>query len=368
MRQPVYEGFPAVYRWAMTDTLPPLAPWEERAIAFFGSWMLFGLYLDGWAHSVEKPESFFTPWHLVLYSGFVAAVAYFGWRGLRGAEGGPGDRLMRAGLVLFIAGAVGDGAWHEIFGVEVDLEALLSPTHLALMTGGLLMLSGPVRSAIIRADREPTRASFFPTLVCLTLVVGLTSFFTMYLSAFEFGGLHSGGNEFSEVHGVAAVLVTNAILLGATFVAIRSWRTPFGTFTFMYGLVAFAMVAMSSFAFPLHVVAAAVGGLSADIAADRLRPGPGRVAQTRVFGVLVPLVLWCAWLVAVKLTGGITWAVELWTGTVVLAMVSGLGLSALVFERGAVTREMLPATPPETAVLAETPRATSSDAGSARPL
>ena len=48
---------------------------DERAVAFFGTWMLFGLFLDGWAHQAEKPETFFSPWHGILYSGFVAAVA-----------------------------------------------------------------------------------------------------------------------------------------------------------------------------------------------------------------------------------------------------------------------------------------------------
>ncbi len=54
---------------------------EERAIAFFGTWMICGLFLDGWAHGAQKPETFFSPWHAVLYSGFVAAVAWFAFTG-----------------------------------------------------------------------------------------------------------------------------------------------------------------------------------------------------------------------------------------------------------------------------------------------
>ncbi|MGH2684632.1 MAG: hypothetical protein ACRDJP_04095, partial [Actinomycetota bacterium] len=103
---------------------------EEVAIAFFGSWMLTGLFLDGWAHQVEKPETFFSPWHGVLYSGFAAAVVWFGIDGIRSGQKlrdavlGPTDRLVALGLGLFVTGAVGDGLWHEIFGIEVDLEAL----------------------------------------------------------------------------------------------------------------------------------------------------------------------------------------------------------------------------------------------------
>ena len=35
-----------------------------------------------------------------------------------------------------------DLAWHELFGFEVDVESLLSPTHLLLRAAGLLMLGG----------------------------------------------------------------------------------------------------------------------------------------------------------------------------------------------------------------------------------
>ena len=47
---------------------------DEAVYMLCGLWMITGLYIDGWAHGAEKPETFFTPWHLVLYSGFGAAV------------------------------------------------------------------------------------------------------------------------------------------------------------------------------------------------------------------------------------------------------------------------------------------------------
>lgn len=45
----------------------------------FGIWMIIGLFLDGWSRNQDKPETFFTPWHGVLYSGFGAAIAWFVW-------------------------------------------------------------------------------------------------------------------------------------------------------------------------------------------------------------------------------------------------------------------------------------------------
>jgi hypothetical protein len=37
-----------------------------------------------------------------------------------------------------------------LFGIKVDLEALLSPTHLLLAVGGALISTGPLRTALNR--------------------------------------------------------------------------------------------------------------------------------------------------------------------------------------------------------------------------
>jgi hypothetical protein len=310
---------------------------DEIAIAFFGTWMVTGLFLDGWAHNADKPETFFSPWHGVLYSGFGAAVAYFGLQDLvlRRSRRLQLGSLVTFGFALFVAGAMGDFVWHEIFGIEVDLEALLSPTHLALMIGGLLMLSGPVRVAWERDERAPSLRRFFPTLVAVTLMVGVASFFTMYFSAFRFGGLHSAIGrpdfaEFQQLHGIGSVLVTNALLVGMTLAVRRRWQTPFGSFTFLYGAVAFATAGLDAFEFPKVIVAAFVAGILTDVAASRLDPSVERLRASRAFGALVPLFLWGTWLIAERFSNGISWTVELWVGVVILAIVSGLALSVLV--------------------------------------
>src|SRR6266702_774121 len=37
--------------------------------------------------------------------------------------------------------------WHIAFGVEADVESLISPSHLVLAVGSTLMLTGPLRAA-----------------------------------------------------------------------------------------------------------------------------------------------------------------------------------------------------------------------------
>ena len=52
-------------------------------------WVLLGVFLDAWAHNnLAQLETFFTPWHAVLYSGFVALAGWSCWILWRGVRDG----------------------------------------------------------------------------------------------------------------------------------------------------------------------------------------------------------------------------------------------------------------------------------------
>ena len=63
-------------------------------------------------------------------------------------------------FVAFAFAGVGDGIWHTLFGVEEDTAALLSPTHLALMIAGIVLVTGPLRERSTSTDDG--WASFWP--------------------------------------------------------------------------------------------------------------------------------------------------------------------------------------------------------------
>jgi hypothetical protein len=292
------------------------------AIAVFGTWMIIGLMLDGWAHNTSKPETFFSPWHGILYSGFGAAVIWFTWDGRRRDRAEtPGDRLMTVGIILFAVGAAGDGVWHQIFGIEVNLEALLSPTHLLLLIGGFLMVTTPVRLAWhdLDADPSPTFAAFLPQVITLTLATALVLFFTQYLSAFE--GIAFERGELRQVEGLASVLATNLILMFPVIHVLRRFRPPVGTFTVLFTTVAVMATALNGFDLIELAAPALLAGVLADALASRV---PDRV----LIGV-VPAVLWLGFFAVENLGDPIVWSAELWTGSIVLASVSALLLSSL---------------------------------------
>jgi hypothetical protein len=304
-----------------------------------------GLFLDGWAH-VNQPglETFFSPWHGVFYLGFVVSTVVMARLVARHQTGrfDPGRvpvgyGLGLVGVALVVAGGVADGIWHTMFGVEVGVAALLSPSHLLLLGGGLLMLTGPVRSAWSSPDL-PARAAavaLLPALWATALTAAVVLFFFQYLSAFvtrapAMAEADGPAGLLTTIAGVASVLVTNLILLGPVLLLARRWRLPFGTVAMIATGGALGITALREFTLGALVPAMLAGGLATDVLIARLAPRPDRPGRFRAVAAVAPLLLWGAWLAAYALAYGVAWPPELWAGVLGMASLSGVGLSVLV--------------------------------------
>ncbi len=273
---------------------PRVSAQENLVTVALGAWLILGLFVDGWAHNNAKPESFFTPWHGLFYSGFVTTAAWM-WSLYQRHGGVPaGYGLGLIGVGAFAAGGIGDLVWHSVFGIEVDLEALLSPTHLVLFASALLVLSSPLRAAWSEPDDgHPPLARFLPTLLSATLVTATVAFFLMELSPFLTNAATAspyrfiagnvdpdiGGWLVDEIRleGFASILLTTLVLMGPTLALLRRWRTPPATFTILFTTVAGLVSALQGFRLGVTVFAAVAGGFAADMLPSRSsRPGPPR--------------------------------------------------------------------------------------------
>src|SRR5688572_21286684 len=166
----------------------------DWAVTALSAWLVGGLYLDVWAHNHDAGvESFFTPWHAVFYSGFLAVAAYLlgTWvknigRGYSWKRAVPrGYTLSLLGVAIFAAGGLFDMLWHLAFGVEVSVEALLSPSHLLLALGIVLIVSGPFRAAWKRTAGTPTGlVALLPMLLSITFVLSVFAGLTEYAHPF----------------------------------------------------------------------------------------------------------------------------------------------------------------------------------------
>jgi len=86
------------------------------------------------------------------------------------------------GAGIFAVGGILDLIWHTLFGIEVDVQALLSPTHLILATGLFLMITGPLRAGWQRRrdERVLSWTTGAPVVLTLALVLSLLMFFTQF--------------------------------------------------------------------------------------------------------------------------------------------------------------------------------------------
>jgi hypothetical protein len=314
-----------------------------------GFWLLGGLFIDGWAHNTNTlVESFFTPWHAAFYSGYAAStlwLCWLVWRGLRAGKAGlaaipRGYELGLVGAGIFGLGGLGDMTWHLIFGIEQSIEALLSPTHLLLFAGLVLIFSCPLRSAwLSRApgSATPTLRAFLPTLLSLAATMSVCTFLGGYFwavldfhhHAARVNSLTGRTLRMSQELGITSILLTNALLIAPLLFALRRWHLPFGSITFLFTFNTILMNGFDNFDKKETILVALLAGLIADGLVQRLRPAYDRPAALRLFAALVPLAFWSLYFAEEHLRWGVGWSPEFWGGAIVLTVISGVGLALL---------------------------------------
>jgi hypothetical protein len=325
------------------------------------AWFQAGAYLDAWAHvHLTELESFFTPWHGVLYSGFFAVAALTAAPLLRRRAPGAawnealpaGYDLSLVGVLAFLLGGVLDMIWHIVFGIEADVEALLSPSHLVLAVGSTLILTGPLRSAWCRPEAGSWRAAM-PMMLSASFLLSSISFWTLYMhplsrpwaalgnkptvpglavvAADPIGTKDGliGALYIAHGMGVGAILLQSAVLTGLVLLVVRRWGgvLPAGGFTIALTLNAL----MLGFARDQLVLVPfiAMAGIATDGLVRWLRADTG-VGRLRALAVLVPCVYYACFFAGVAATKGVWWSVHLWTGAIVLAGLTGFLTSYLV--------------------------------------
>lgn len=304
------------------------------------TWLLVGVVIDGWAHQNRTlEETFFTPWHAIFYSGYFATlgwIAYLRIRRLRLHMGGaePAYGLAEVGLLVFALGGVADLIWHTAYGIEVDVEALVSPPHLVLLCGTFIILSTPFR-ANAEAHRRGLSLSSGPATLSIALSTGLVGFFLQYLNPLLISSMTNvpyneirradltpALEEFFvrqvQIRGIASVLVTSAVLAIATSQALRL-KGKF-TLTTVYVIFGILMGAQNGYKIPFGIVALLIAGALGDV----VRAGLQRLQYefrltVTIVAFVSSLTIGSGYFAALSMTFPIEWGPGLVGGSVVLA-------------------------------------------------
>jgi hypothetical protein len=309
----------------------------EWVVVVLCTWLLAGAYLDSWAHRhLASLETFFTPWHAVLYSGMFAILAFLAITALRNRGRGhsagqvlpAGYGLSLLGCVLFGVGGVIDMFWHLRFGIELSLAALISPPHLLLMASLALIVTGPLRAAWRRSGtRAPVTA-----VISASLLLSVFTFFDQFDQPLvnTWAAMQTARPDtmwYMQELGILGLMVQTALLTGVVLYLLSRFTLPFGSITLLVGLNGILLGALGQ-NFDLIAVAI-IGGLTADLVLVWLKPGPERVVALRVAAFVGPVGVTSLYLLFIELTRGVGWPIALWLGSIVVSGGIGVLLSYL---------------------------------------
>ncbi len=375
--RPPTDGFPAPVgrsRWHAS-------PRDDAISVFTGTWLATGLFVDGWAHNnLRSLETFFTPWHGLLYSGFLVTAAWYfglaarggrrlgnapslpglktltaggltgggltggeGWRGARAALDGRipvGYGWGVAAVFLFALGGLGDMTWHLAFGIEQGIDALFSPTHVVLALALVAILAAPFRAAWLSPGPRAVRSllEILPAIMSASLVASVVAFFFMHawptLRVFHAARPASpfplaGGDMRAAAitAGSSGMIVMTLVMVGAILWPLLRWRLPPGAATLTFTVIAALMAGIGGFAHWALILPQIATGIVADVLVHRFDPSPSRPFALRTFAIVVSLVLWVL-VLATDLQGrGIGWSREVVGGAVAWSCLAALALA-----------------------------------------
>ena len=172
-----------------------------------------GTSWDVTSHIMKEPETFFTPSHAVLYTGIGLLTLAAGIGGfllirskeIRRKSFATGFKLLIIGSMVSLTAGPSDFLWHEAFGVD----GLLSPPHLALITGMLInsiaVVLGLARMrhiGLTPSKEKIVRLAMIPAFAAL--------WFTMIWYVYMFSLPFSNGEDFkfNPNPNVAALIAT----------------------------------------------------------------------------------------------------------------------------------------------------------------
>ncbi len=311
-------------------------------------WVIIGVFVDVNAHNHgQVDDTFFTPWHFLLYSGVVANGLFFAIAQLRNVnQGYSWVRSLPSGYFLSLVGAIVfafaggfDFVWHSLFGFEANLEALLSPAHLLLAVGAVLFMIGPLRALWGRQEAQTGWRTLYPAIVSALITMALLTMFTQFANVMSqpemFAGRRApaGNSFFWDAVLAASVLIPTVIIMGTVLLLLRRWTLPVGAITFVLTVHAAMMlwlrIRQTGEFWPI-LLGAFLTGVVGDVMVLRWRPSVHNVGALRFFAFSLPLLYFLLFFIILLTTSGVWWSIHMWLGVTFMAGITGLGLSYLV--------------------------------------
>ncbi|MBM3905615.1 MAG: hypothetical protein FJ354_02885 [Thaumarchaeota archaeon] len=173
-------------------------------------------------HILNKPETFFAPPHLMLYSGVGLALIGFvalhlSWKKSgKDHRFGRGVKITTMGIAALLSAGPIDFAWHSAFG----LDGLLSPPHLVLIVGMSLTSIGALVNTKSLQKSKPSHLgiiiSFIPVWFSIT---GLFYSFSLPFSKTDYFDFNPNPLFAAGFASIAYPFLISTILVSSTIFA-----------------------------------------------------------------------------------------------------------------------------------------------------
>lgn len=188
-----------------------------------------GASWDITSHIMEEPETFFTPSHTVLYTGVGLLTAAAGISGIllikskepKGKSYAKAFKLLIIGTAISVLAGPSDFLWHEAFGVD----GLLSPPHLALITGMLINAVAVVVGLARIVVHIPSEKKRLIKLVMIPAFAALWFTTTWYVYMFSLPFSNGENFQFNLNSNIAATIAIVALPLFSSIIFVTASKT-----------------------------------------------------------------------------------------------------------------------------------------------
>lgn len=322
-----------VQRFAAAVSRPTVGHWLLMP-AFV--WFVGGLFLDGWAHNHGMVDNtFFTPWHAVFYSGYLAValvLTLLVWSSWVCGERWQQTLALPYRIAIlaapgFAMAGVADLWWHTTYGFESGIELLLSPPHLALATCMVCICIAPARTD----DPERSAIARIPALLSVICAWSVASFILQFNHPFgivwpEQTGIGETGVSVGMVGIVFHSVVTG--LVGAWLVARRF---AFGSLTFAVVLNALLVALMDDqYRFAVGVAGAALLAEVLDL--GLARSGTSMPRRTLIRAGACAALAAAGYFTVITVTGVLLWPLSVCVGVCVLSGCVAVGAQRVLMQ------------------------------------
>lgn len=287
--------------------------------------IITGMTLDAWAHVHGATDNtFFTPWHAILYTGLFGSVAWYGYLTYRRVAPLAAHRLgLSMGPLVALFGAA-DLIWHSMFGFERDLQAQLSPPHIALATVLAILVSVPSR------QRNPYGHLTWLGAIAGSLAAVVTLTLLMFVSPLTavYAELYSGDT-------VIGLGVSGFLLFITTWLIVFQWmrrtNAPYGAFTVASGMLGISQ-AISKGEWRFAALLLAVGFWAEWVSRKTSQ-------ASRIPALVWPGSFALGYFLVLKYTSTLAWGPSVWGGVVVMAVAIGFGVATFGEQTVQITHE-----------------------------